>query len=295
MYNHLPPLKPLRAFEATARHMSFSQAAEELFVTQSAISHQVRQLEEFLGKKLFIRQGKRLSLSDSGRSYFPLVQRMFISLDSASAKTMGKTSGVTRMAVYSSFAMKWLIPRLPEFRREHPEVDLRISMLSQAEVDLDLLGVDCGISLGKTNEQYAYRHLQSEEWFPVCSPELYQQLKDRPMPEAITDFPLLEGDHQNEWQRLFDNMGVVLCKAPVYHYFSHLILLQQAAIEGQGIALSSEILSRDDIDAGRLVRLPMRSPQELGSFSHYYFCFAKERQNDVAIQALQDWLLRSFG
>ena len=295
MYEHLPPLKPLRAFEAAARHLSFSQAAEELFVTQSAISHQVRQLEQFLGKKLFIRQGKRLSLSDAGRGYLPTVQRVFASLDAASATTMGKDAGVTRMAIYSSFAMKWLIPQLPDFRRDHPDIDLRITMLTQPELDLEQLGVDCGISIGKTNPHYHYRHLQSEEWFPVCSPIIYEQLKHRTQPQGMADFPLLEGDHQREWQRLFDNLGVPLPQPPVYHYFSHWILMQQAAIEGQGIALSSEILSREDIAAGRLVRIPLNSGQEAGIFSHYYFCCARERRGDKAIMALQEWLLRSFG
>ncbi|SFC91647.1 LysR substrate-binding domain-containing protein [Pseudoalteromonas denitrificans] len=294
MYKYLPPLKPLRAFEATARHMSFSLAAKELCVTQSAVSHQVKNLESFLGMSLFIRQGKHLSLSEKGGQYFSFIQRMFISLDNTTAKIMGSASGVTRMAVYGSFAMKWLIPRLPEFRKKYPEIDLRISMLSEEEIDLDLLGVDCGICLGKENTQYQYHHLLTEEWFPVCSPQIYDEIKNNPLAESLMKYPLLEGDHQNDWQKLFDNLGLTFDKPPVYHYFSHVILLLQAAIEGQGIALSSDILSKDDIDSGRLVRLPLNSDQNIGIISHYYFCFTKDRMKDLDIKTVQNWLLSFF-
>ena len=216
--------------------MSFSAAAQELYITQSAVSHQIRNLEDFLGKKLFIRQGKLLSLTPAGSGYFPVVRRVFSSLNNASAKTMGQSSGTTRVAVYSSFAVKWLIPRLPEFRQEHPEIDLRITMISELKLDLDLLSVDCAISTNQDNPDYHYQFLRSEEWFPVCSPELYQQLKDLSLQEIFSHFPLLEGEYQNEWHHLINKMQLTLPHPPTLHYFSHVIFLQQAAIESQGIA-----------------------------------------------------------
>jgi len=297
MYKNLPPLKALKVFEAAARNMSFSLAAEELFVTQSAVSHQVRQLEQFLGKKLFIRQGKILSLSTAGRLYFPTVQRIFSSLDAVSAKTMGQSSGITRLAVYSSFALKWLIPKLPEFRKLHPEIDLRLTMVTESDVDLDLLGVDCGISISCDNPDYHFNHLRGEEWFPVCSPELYASFSQLPFHEAILHYALLEGEHQNQqndWERLFNKLKLSLGKQQAIHFFSHTILLQQAAIEGQGIALSTEILARNDIEAGRLVQIPLKFQPAADISTHFYFCCALERKNDVAIMALQRWLKSAF-
>jgi len=297
MYKHLPPLKALRVFEAAARNMSFSLAAQELFVTQSAVSHQIRQLEQFLGKKLFIRQGKILSLSSAGRHYFPTVQRIFCSLDAISAKTMGQLSGITRLAVYSSFALKWLVPKLPEFRKLHPEIDLRLTMVTEADVDLDLLGVDCGISIRCDNPAYHFNHLRSEQWFPVCSPDLYDSFSQLPFHEAILRYPLLEGEHQNhqnDWERLFEKLGLTPGKQQPIHFFSHSILLQQAAIEGQGIALSTEILARNDIEAGRLVQIPLKFQHTADISTHFYLCCALERKNDVAILALQTWLKSAF-
>lgn len=297
MYKHLPPLKALRAFESAARHMSFSLAAEELFVTQSAVSHQIKQLEQFLGKKLFIRQGKLLTLSNTGQNYFPTVQRIFSSLDSVSAKTMGQTTGITRFAVYSSFALKWLVPKLPEFRKRHPEIDLRLTMVTETNIDLDLLGVDCGLSIHNENSAYHYNHLRSEEWYPVCSPEVYERFSERPFAESIVRFPLLEGEHQNDqndWERLFKKLGLKPGEKQPIHFFSHSILLQQAAIEGQGIALSTEILAKNDIEAGRLVKIPMALEQTTDISTHFYFCCAQERKFDVAISALQNWLKSAF-
>jgi DNA-binding transcriptional LysR family regulator len=297
MYKHLPPLKALRVFESAARKMSFSLAAQELFVTQSAVSHQIRQLEQFLGKKLFIRQGKILSLSSAGQLYFPTVQRIFCSLDAVSAKTMGQLSGITRLAVYSSFALKWLVPRLPEFRKLHPEIDLRLTMVTDSDIDLDLLGVDCGISISCDNHAYHFSHLRSEEWFPVCSPELYDSFSQLPFHEAILRYALLEGEHQNyqnDWERLFNKLGLTPGKQQPIHFFSHSILLQQAAIEGQGIALSTEILARNDIEAGRLVQIPLKFEQAPDIFTHFYLCCALERKNDVDIMALQKWLKSAF-
>lgn len=297
MYKNLPPLKALRVFEAVARHMSFSLAAQELCVTQSAVSHQVRQLEQFIGKRLFIRQGKVLSLSSAGQGYFPTVQRIFSSLDSASAKTMGQSSGITRLAVYSSFALKWLVPKLPDFRKLHPEIDLRLTMVTDVHLDLDLLGVDCGISINCDNPAYHYNHLRSEEWFPVCSPEVYKSFSKLPFTEAILQYALLEGEHQNsqnDWERLFEKLGLSPGEHQPIHFFSHSILLQQAAIEGQGIALSTAVLASSDIEAGRLVQIPLTFEQAPDVSTNFYFCSAIERKNDVAIMALEMWLKRTF-
>ena len=144
-----------------------------------------------------VRQGKILSLSTAGQLYFPTVQRIFCSLDAISAKTMGQLSGITRLAVYSSFALKWLVPKLPEFRKMHPEIDLRLTMVTESDIDLDLLGVDCGISIRCDNPAYHFNHLRSEEWFPVCSPDLYDDFSQLPFHDAILRYALLEGEHQN--------------------------------------------------------------------------------------------------
>ena len=125
----LPPLRAVHCFESVARNSSFSLAAEELNVTQSAVSHQIRLLEDYLGESLFIRQGRKLSLSDTGTRYLEDISPAISSIAMASQKVREGDKGSIRLAIYSSLAVKWLIPRLSDFKRLHPEIDLTLNMV----------------------------------------------------------------------------------------------------------------------------------------------------------------------
>ena len=149
MKRTLPPLNGLRAFEAAARHMSFTDAADELSVTQAAISHQVRGLEQRLGLKLFVRRNRSLLLSEAGQAYLPAVRAAFDQLNEATEKLLQKDrGGHLTVTTTASFAMKWLVPRLGGFQRANPEIDVRIST-GTGLIDFSREDVDIGIRYGR--------------------------------------------------------------------------------------------------------------------------------------------------
>ena len=162
MRRHLPPLNALRAFEAAARHLSFTRAAEELAVTQAAISHQVKALEEWLGVDLFIRRNRKLFLTEAGQAYLPPLTNAFNELDDATHRTTRvDSSGVLTVSVLPSFAAKWLVPRIGKFRERHPDIDILISP-SEDLVQFDRDGVDVGVRHGSGG----WPGLHSERFLP---------------------------------------------------------------------------------------------------------------------------------
>ena len=170
---HLPPLAALRAFEAAARHLSFTRAADELHVTQTAISHRIRGLEERLGVRLFRRLSRGLVLTDEAQRYLPAVRDAFARLEAATAELLARRTGGTLTAsVVPSFAAKWLVPRLGRFRAADPDIDLRIST-SQHLVDFAREDVDIGLRMGRGHYPgLRVDRLFGETLVPVCGPAL---------------------------------------------------------------------------------------------------------------------------
>ena len=142
----LPPLKALPVFEAVARLNSFSLAADELAVSQSAVSHQIKQLETYLGEQLFWRSGRTLSLTDEGRQYLDAVSSALLQIERASEQILGHEESLLRLSVFSSFAVRWLVPRLPDLKRLHPQLDLALEMSSGNPVLSDRVA-DCFITV----------------------------------------------------------------------------------------------------------------------------------------------------
>ena len=173
MKRSLPPLNGLRAFEAAARHMSFTDAADELSVTQAAISHQVRGLEQRLGLKLFVRRNRSLLLSEAGQAYLPSVRGAFDQLNEATEKLLQKDrGGHLTVTTTASFAMKWLVPRLGGFQRANPEIDVRIST-GTGLIDFSREDVDIGIRYGRGQwPSLTAERLVTEDVMPVCAPSL---------------------------------------------------------------------------------------------------------------------------
>ena len=175
MSPRLPPLAALRAFEAAARHLSFTRAADELHVTQTAISHQIRGLEERLGVRLFRRLPRGLVLTEEAQRYLPAVRDAFARLEVATAELLaGRTGGALTASVLPSFAAKWLVPRLGRFRAANPDIDLRIST-SLHLVDFAREDVDIGIRMGRGHYPgLRVDRLFGEALIPVCSPALLE-------------------------------------------------------------------------------------------------------------------------
>src|SRR5579872_3718800 len=192
MTTPLPSLNGLRAFEAAARHLSFTQAASELNVTQTAISHQIRRLEEELGLRLFIRKNRALALTPKARDYLPGVRAAFNDLRLATDRLLRKDDDhVLTVSTLASLAAKWLLPRLTAFQEAHPGIDVRITT-STALVDFKAGDVDAAIRYGRGHwPGVRTEWLMADELFPVCSPSLLKGDKPLRCPEDLAHRTLL--------------------------------------------------------------------------------------------------------
>ena len=289
MSPRLPPLAALRAFEAAARHLSFTRAADELHVTQTAISHQIRGLEERLGVRLFRRLPRGLVLTDEAQRYLPAVREAFARLEAATAELLaGRTSGALTASVLPSFAAKWLVPRLGRFRTAHPDIDLRIST-SQHLVDFAREDVEVGIRMGRGHYPgLRVDRLFGETLMPVCSPALLEGEHPLRQPADLRHHVLLHDDDYTGWQLWLQLAGVEGVDAGRGPIFSDSALVVQAAAEGQGVALARTALAAWDIAAGRLVKpFDVTMPHDLA----YYLVCPEANAERPRIAAVRAWLL----
>src|SRR5262245_62078209 len=242
MLRRLPVLNALKSFEAAARHESFTRAAEELCVTQGAVSHQVKALEQELGVKLFNRERQRLVITESGREYLAVVRDAFDRIALGTERLIQRQrSGALTISTSPDFAAKWLVHRLGRFAEAHADIDLRVSA-TMHHVDFATEDVDLAVRHG--DGSWAGLHVErlcSEQRVPVCSPRLVEAgLKQ---PRDVLRFPLLHLDGRQDWARWFEAAGVSapdLGRGPVMNRASMLI---DAAIDGQGVALARSALA----------------------------------------------------
>jgi LysR family glycine cleavage system transcriptional activator len=254
MLRRLPPLNALKTFEAAARNESFTRAAEELCVTQGAVSHQVKALEAALGVTLFIRERQRLVITEAGREYLGVVRD---ALDRIAVGTerlaQRQTSGVLTVSTSPDFAAKWLVHRLGRFAEAHAGIDLRVSA-TMHHVDFVRETVDLAVRHGDGKwAGLAVARLCAERLFPVCSPKLVAGRNRIASAADLQKFPLLRLDDWKTWSRWFEAAGIAdpALRGPVLNRASMLI---DAAADGQGIALARTALAAWDLLNGRLVR-----------------------------------------
>ena len=290
MKRSLPPLNGLRAFEAAARHMSFTDAAEELSVTQAAISHQVRGLEQRLGLKLFVRRNRSLLLSEAGQAYLPSVRAAFDQLNEATEKLLQKDKGGNlTVTTTSSFAVKWLVPRLGGFQRSHPEIDVRVST-GTSLVDFSREDVDIGIRYGRGQwSNLLAERLVSEDVMPVCAPSLVKGPNGLGKPADLKRFTLLHiGAFPDDWQVWLTAAGVKGVDASRGVSFDFALAAYQAAMDGLGVALGRNPLVEPDLKAGRLV-VPFEFKRS--SDFAYYLVYPPEAIRRRKIKAFRDWIV----
>ncbi len=290
MKRTLPPLNGLRAFEAAARHMSFTDAAEELSVTQAAISHQVRGLEQRLGLKLFVRRNRSLLLSEAGQAYLPSVRAAFDQLNEATEKLLQKDKGGNlTVTTTSSFAVKWLVPRLGGFQRSHPEIDVRVST-GTSLVDFSREDVDIGIRYGRGQwPNLMAERLVSEDVMPVCAPSLVKGPNGLGKPADLKRFTLLHiGSFPDDWQVWLTAAGVKGVDASRGVSFDFALAAYQAAMDGLGVALGRNPLVEPDLKAGRLV-IPFEFKRS--SDFAYYLVYPPEAIRRRKIKAFRDWIV----
>ena len=293
--NRLPPLKSLQAFEAAGRHLSFTEAAQELNVTPGAISQQIRLLEEFLEIKLFKRMNRVIVLTDAGQLFLPTISAGFEQFSEAvSLLQRTRSDGPLTITSAPSFVSKWLIPRLARFKALHPHIDVRIDT-SHRLVDFKHEDIDVGIRFGNgVYPELDTVFLFSFDLIPVCSPELMSQGNGLKKISDLKNFTLLHSNYDEldsglpdwaMWLKVVDaedvdsNHGI---------YFNQSDLLFQAAMDGQGVALVASVMADPEIAAGNLIqpftaRLPVKMSYHLVTSPH------KARIAKVA--AFREWLL----
>ena len=289
MSRRLPPLNALRVFETAARHLSFTRASEELYVTQAAVSHQIKALEEYLGIKLFRRQNRALFLTEEGQSYFLDIKDTFTSLVDATERLFARGSkGSLTVSLSPSFAIQWLVPRLALFSDLYPDIDVRIKAVDMDDGSLtDDVDVATYYGRGKWKDFHAEK-LHTEYLVPVCSPLLLLN-PNKPLktPSDLTLHTLLHDTSRRDWTEWFKQVnisGINVNQGPI---FSHTSMVLQAAVHGQGVALGHSVLAQPEIDAGRLV-LPFT--QVLVSKNAYYVVCREEQYDLGKIVAFREWM-----
>ena len=288
MLRRLPPLNALKAFEAAARSESFTRAAEELNVTQGAVSHQVKALEGILGLKLFNRERQRLVITEAGREYLAVVRDALDRIAVGTERLVQRqTSGVLTVSTSPDFAAKWLVNRLGRFAEAHPDIDLRVSATIQ-QVDFAREDVDLAVRHGDGHwAGLDAVRLCSEQLFPVCAPKLISGRNRITKAADLLKFPLLRLEDWKNWSRWFEAAGVTATPVPG-PTLNRASMLIDAAVDGQGIALARTTLAAWDLINGRLVK-PIDVSLRLSNT--YWIVCPKATSVLPKITAFREWLL----
>jgi LysR family glycine cleavage system transcriptional activator len=294
MSRRLPPLNALRAFEAAARHLSFTKAAEELNVTPGAISHQIKGLEAVIGQPLFHRRTRALLLSEIGQRALPALRDGFDLLaEGAAVMTRRADLGVLTISTTPSTAGRWLVPRLDDFYTAHPGIDIHLHATLDV-VDFARDDIDAAIRYGGGRYPGLHATLLAEDVIaPVCSPALLDGPYPLRTPDDLRHHHLIHTEFHGiypTWDMWLRAAGVTGIDSRRGSRFMLSELAVRAAIEGMGVALGNQLIVVDDLAAGRLVK-PFDPALSFRSDFAYYFVCPQGRQDDPQIAAFRDWLL----
>ncbi len=297
MLRHIPGLQALKAFDAAARHLSFSRAAEELNVTPAAVSHQIKELEEQIGVSLFQRTSRHMQLTRHGDVLRPAVADALEGLTLAVNKLrQAKNPKQIRVTASPSLAAKWLVPRLDKFLEAVPGADVRIDATSSV-LDFDRDEIDAAIRFGEgIHPGLQVDKLFSDVLFPVCSPALLRDGKPLREPRDLLNYTLIHLEYEAlgavwpNWRMWMLAAGIKDFNDTRGLHFSQTSLAVQAAIDGHGVALGDSTLVADDIAAGRLVKpfeLALKSPPQFA----YHLITRKDAGERPIVKAFRSWIL----
>lgn len=287
----LPPLNALRMFEAAGRLLSFKDAAEELRITPSAVSHAIQGLEDWLGARLFARTGRGLVLTDAGAAYLPYVRDALVLLARGTESVPGRVSkGALSVSVAPTFAARWLVPNLPRFRAAHPEFEVSIDT-SYRQVQFPVDGVDMAIRMGKHPPPGLYAiKLATEILSPVCAPN-YKDLPRLKHPQDLARTTLVHVTTVTEdWAAWAETAGIRLDLGKGLKCDT-IYLAMESAAQGIGVALGRRPLIDGDLRAGRLIQI---FPEIRRHSTSYWLVCAEESVARREVTAFRDWLLSSF-
>lgn len=289
MSSQLPPLNALRVFEVAARHLSFTLAAEELHITQSAVSHQIKGLENWMGFALFERKGQRLVLTHAGRRYSGTLSAAFANLIHATQDLITTGSHqILNLRGYGMFFSQWLIPRLTDFHEQHPDIKVRLTTHVEA-VDFQRDHVDLGIVYGIS----PWAGLRSDLVFrdslvPVVSPRLLATLERPYTLTKVLALPMLHSRRRAQWSDWFSAVGIDRRLMEHDMYFEDVTILYQCALEGLGLALLQAKYVERDLVEGRLVSAYPFALERSGGY--YLVCPVETASNDK-ISRFREWVL----
>jgi len=284
----LPSLNSLRTFESAARLKSFSLAASELFVSPSAVSHQIRQLEERLGVQLFVRLDRQVVLSQAGERYYPQVKIGIETLLNATQALLHDdqiAESIIKISVVPFFATRWLLPKLEDFRQVHPSWQLKMQTSTDAS-DFSQEGLDLVIRRGTGPwPGMQAKLLCCEQLAAVCHPSLATQLQEV---EELLKLPLLiNAKVLSEWREWFDSQNKQYSEPDLSFDFQNTAQILDACLAGAGVALIDPVLISQELEQGKLVNL---SGQSVPSLRQYFFVYPKAYQVQPNIQLFEQWI-----
>jgi LysR family glycine cleavage system transcriptional activator len=289
----LPPLRSLLAFEAAARHANFTQAAAELSVSPSAISHQIQALEDFLGVKLFLRQSGHVVLTSTGETYHREVEAALKAIANATNLIAPQSQTNTLLILASpSLAAKWLQPRLPGFMASHPDIRIRVATIADL-ASIALTRFDVAICYGAPSiAEMNVTPLMTETVRPLCSPSLAQALDLRTISD-LSRATLIHSANALTWEAFFRRTGITGVSAHNEFWLDRSTMAIEAAVNGLGVILESDILTQAEYEEGRLIA-PFDDARASLSADSYYLVTPRGYRSHHHRAAFKDWLLGSI-
>lgn len=289
----LPPLNALKAFESAARHLNFTKAADELFVTQAAVSHQIKLLEDFLNVQLFHRRNRLLELTELGLQYFDEIRPLLEHIAAATERVRLKNSReILTISVPQTFGMHWLVPRLNDFHQQFPEIEVRIKGVDQDE---GLLGkeIDVAIYYGSGNWQNVESVRLTESPLVILASPKFLEQSPLNKPEDLIGKTLLHVFSRNKWKRVIDKFEL---KAQIDvdetgSMFSHTFMALQAAMHHQGVAVANKLVAQHELEQGNLIE-PF--PTGLNDEKSFYVVYPTQVAKVEKVQRFVEWIMEEI-